>query len=383
MFLCIILIACFLWFFFLLLQVKLRLKINKGVANKKAENLKQKEKPKKEKSNFVTKLLNRILKQGEAIHDHLSVMGDKTLDRKGKEKLRKYMKQKYGKKMVLENFLNDVTTSNPLFYENKHFSMNRSIIADVPLMESTTIENTDDELLLVIENNCGDSDSGVDACTNHGDILKVDCESINSSKYKETPKRKYRSKKEYELLRQHTLNKKMLKAFSTKAVPKNEKSSKAQLGIKAPVRFDMIRFEILTKINDMNKLLQREVELGARLASKCAKYKTENEIYTTKIGLEMCIEGVQKNLEKYAKEIIYNENELFKTKYEIKQKCRVLDQLKKVLCLEETEEDRLKELISLEDRKKLQINLVKSKMSDIDFVDNIYEFCDNNESMMV
>lgn len=354
------------------------------MANKKAGNLKQKEKPKKEKSNFVTKLLNRILKQGEAIHDHLSVMSDKTLDRKGKEKLRKYMKQKYGKKMVLENFLNDVTTASPLFYENKHFSMNRYIIADVPLMESTTIENTDDELLLVIENNCGDSDSGVDACTNHGDVQKVDCESINSCKYKETPKRKYRSKKEYELLRQHTLNKKMLKAFSTKAVPKNEKSSKAQqLGMKAPVRFDMIRFEILTKMNDMNKLLQREVELGARLASKCAKYKTENEIYTTKIGLEMCIEGVQKNLEKYAKEIIYNENELFKTKYEIKQKCRVLDELKKVLCLEETEEDRLTELIGLEDRKKLQINLVKRKMSDIDFVDNIYEFCDNNESMMV
>lgn len=363
---------------FFLLQVKLRLKINKGVVNKKAENLKQKEKPKNEKSNFVTKLLNRILKQGEAIHDHLSVMSNKTLDRKGKEKLRKFMKQKYGKKMVLEKFLNDVTSENSLFYENKHFSMNRSIIADVPLMESTTIENTDDELLLVIENNCGDSDSGVDACTNHGDVQKIDCESLNSSKYKETPKRKYRSKKEYELLREHTLNKKMLKAFSTKvSEPKKVKSSKA------PVRFDMIRYEILTKMNDMNKLLQREVELGARLASKCAKYKTENEIYTTKIGLEMCIEGVQKNLDKYAKEIIYNENELFKTKYEIKQKCRVLDDLKKVLCLEETEEDRLKELIGLENRKKLQINLVKGKMSDIDFVDNIYEFCDNNESVMV
>lgn len=377
-----------LFFFHLFLQVKLRLKINKGVVNGKAENLKPKEKPKKEKSNFVTKLLNRILKQGEAIHDHLSVMSDKTLDRKGKEKLRKYMKQKYGKKMVLENFLNDVTaTVNPLFYENKHFSMNRSIIADIPLMESTTIENTDDELLLVIENNCGDSDSGVDACTNHGDNQKIYCESINSdSKYKETPKRKYRSKKEYELLRQHTLNKKMLKAFSTTKAPitKNVKSSKQQqLDMKAPVRFDMIRFEILTKMNDMNKLLQRETELGARLASKCAKYKTENEIYTTKIGLEMCIEGVQKNLEKYAKEIIYNENELFKTKFEIKHKCRVLDELKKVLCLEETEEDRIKELVGLEDRKKLQIKLVKGKMSAIDFVDNIYEFCDNNESMMV
>lgn len=254
-----------------------------------------------------------------------------------------------------------------------------------------------DELFLLIDNGDDDRDSGVHV--EYGQyILNQKCNASMRAKlcqkdvfnvdsqYQETPKRKLYSKKQKDILRKNNLNSRLSKnvlpppGFFTEI----EKSSN---------RYEIIRLEILCRMSDMKKLLKKENDLMKILAKRCAQYRSQNEIYTAKAGLEMQIEQVQANLGFYAKEIIQNELQLFEIKMEIRQKQGIIRNLHRMLKEEEalcghaTDGFLIDDLFSMDDISHDIFKRTKKYLSqeekDICFVDNIYEFCDNNSSMIV
>lgn len=254
-----------------------------------------------------------------------------------------------------------------------------------------------DELFLLIDNTDDDRDSGVHV--EYGQyVLNQKCNAsmkaklcqteLPKSDYVGTPKRKLYSKKQKNRLRKNNLNSRL------------SKYDLPPLGLFSDIenatnnRYAIIRHEILCRIADMKKLLKRENDLVCILAKRCAQYRSQNEMYTAKIGLDMQIEQIQLNLGFFAKEIIKNELELFEIKMEIKQKQGIIRNLYRMLKEEETiyghggddglSIDKFIESVN-EDPDRLRERRKKclSQENDLCFVDNIYEFCDNNSSMIV
>lgn len=243
-----------------------------------------------------------------------------------------------------------------------------------------------DELFLLIDNNDDDRDSGVHV--EYGQyILNQKCNASMRAKlgqknlpnkdsdYQETPKRKLYSKKQKNKLRENNLNSRLFRHD----LPPPDFFSEIQ---KSPSRYEIIRLEILFRISDMRKLMKTENCLTKEISKRCAEYRSQNEIYTAKIGLEMQIERIQANLSFFAKEIIRNELQLFEVKMEIKQKQGIIRNLYRMLKEEESFDDLLSMDNSGQDICE-GMKICLSQENDLCFVDNIYEFCDNNVSMIV
>lgn len=270
---------------------------------------------------------------------------------------------------------------------------------------------TDDELLLILDNPDPEgssetlkADSGnasgfsfheIDILSNEPKSVNVDetpVKLFRSQSYRKsmkhsdsslsiraTPKRKIRSLRAYDLLRQHSINKKLFESLSHLNV--DDANVCSTVSPRAD-QFDSIRYEIMLKMGEMKQLLLREEMLLTQIQLKCAHYKAENEAYTSRLEFDLHVDEIQKNLEECAREIIQNEQELFKTKLEVEKKQMVLEELKKLLHVEYSEEN---EMIRFRERNKKQLERVRHRMSldELKFVDDIYEFCDGNKSFVV
>lgn len=221
---------------------------------------------------------------------------------------------------------------------------------------------TDDELFLLIDDRNEKDDSGVHVeyrqyLLNKKLNLALEAKKLKQHTIEETPKRRNPSKRlEFDSLRRNSrlLNYLLENGQTAKF---NENFRRDRLYDNAndyPKSFDAIRYEIAFRMAELNELIAYEEELMEGLAEKCERYRNQNQIYTRKLELEMCIEEVQRNLDVYAKEVIQSEIELYNVKHEIQQKCGVLHNLQRMLkvechdlgdrneCLFKTKNDRLK-----------------------------------------
>uniref|UniRef100_A0A182PHI5 Ras-associating domain-containing protein n=1 Tax=Anopheles epiroticus TaxID=199890 RepID=A0A182PHI5_9DIPT len=191
-------------------------------------------------------------------------------------------------------------------------------------------------------------------------------------------------------------------------------------------RFDLIRQEIATKMAEMQQLLEQEEELLRRLKLKSAKFHAENQIYRSHIGLDFHVERLQQSIDHCAKEIIEIEQQLLETKMEIEEKSPLIDNLRALLEAQEAGQCYRRAAVkhpkqeqrygmtthfrtgSVEEGEALSAdtsfthapsagsrnslalgkgrkvaNAGPGANDSVEFVDNIYEFCDNNQSFVV
>lgn len=285
-------------------------------------------------------------------------------------------------------------------------------------LEPIDLHSTDDELFLLIDDRhaslaprrsnylSDDQDSGVHVEYRQYVLNKKINDNLSARllKLAETPKRKLRTKTDFDRLRARSLSKadarQHNRGYSSSAfhanLPELQQSSE---------RRDVIRQEVANRMVDMNYLLQYEENLEANLRNRCEKFKAQNERYTLQNGLNTSIDHIQDKLDAYAKDIVSNEFELFKIRLDIKQKCGILHNLRRMLSIENNNEDSTNErcvekvysrinkehLEHLNSKNKTDDNTAVKRYHndsneqnvDVTFVDNIYEFCDNNKSIVV
>lgn len=335
--------------------------------------------------------------------------------------------------MDLDPLLMPGTLSSALTSEDEMFYMDHPILTDSegePKLDkdiggmskkkkagkAEMDEDEDDELFLVIENN-DDLDSGV-----HFDLHKRSksqmtemqpiCSSVELTEVLlETPKRKKRVQRNFEDLKRHSLNNQFNTPAVISSLGQEDEGRKITptLTVDNPdfkrtsLQFDTIRREIIVKMNDLKDLLQKEEDLIVNLETKCQRYKRENEIYGRKqVQVHLKVDEIQENLNKCAKEIVQHELDLYKTKLEIRENYLVLDDLKEMLAEKDpisgfgkSEFNRLVEKkFGLENTRGRPGNetpqqetghrLVLPSFITSPFVDNVHEFCDqNNDSIIV
>lgn len=305
---------------------------------------------------------------------------------------------KRGKKLKITDNLRVRPCPEPKMLENVSLEP-----LDDKLRAGHTFEDnvrTDDELLLVIENDeieiCEKKPGHVDNDSGNGSIGKSsegkhevvvsDSSTTSSDAITVTPKRKHRSIREYDSLRKHSLNnRKIFESIDVPSFPSFDEVKFRNANKNRGDKFDSIRFEIMRKMSEMKQLLIREEMLLTQIQMQCAKYRTENELYNSRKDVDdLRVDEIQNNLELLAREIIENEQELFATKFEVEQKAKILQELKALLEIRVSEEEIRKETIIGEKRLGEQSQRVRRlSMEKLEFIDNIYEFCDNNKSILI
>uniref|UniRef100_A0A336LZ73 CSON005832 protein n=1 Tax=Culicoides sonorensis TaxID=179676 RepID=A0A336LZ73_CULSO len=434
-------------------EVRFKLKINKRKLQEMKTEKIEKKLDKKEKMTMVTKLMRRVLKQGDYIQKHLFVLKDKKDDLKPN----RYNKNSYNKKLFYENYLarnsngtlSTVVPSVCSSIERLYCKCcgNQNVLSnkkgqklnitdnlrvrpcpEPKLLENVSLEpldeklrnghtfednvRTDDELLLVIENKeyidekpdikQVDNDSGNGSIGKSIEDKHETVESDNSSNFTDpitvTPKRKHKSLRDFNALRKHSLNnRKMFDGINVEFselmdFPVFDEKQYRKSNKNRADKFDGIRFEIMLKMSEMKQLLIREEMLLTQIQMKCAKYRAENELYNSRMHVaDLHVDEIQKNLEVCAQEIIENEHELFRTKLEVEQKANVLHELKTLLEMHDKEEEQLKakivsdqKLQEMDDANKNDFpHRRRLSMEKLEFIDDIYEFCDNNKSIII
>lgn len=255
---------------------------------------------------------------------------------------------------------------------------------------------TDDELLLVIENDevevkpghvDNDSGNGSIGKSSEGKVVVVsDASTSSDDAITVTPKRKHRSLRDYDSLRKHSLNNRKILEKLDLSFPSFDETKFRNANKNRGDKFDGIRFEIMLKMSEMKQLLVREEMLLTQIQMQCAKYRAENELYNSRKHVDdLRVDEIQNNLEVFAREIVENEQELFATKLEVEQKAKTLHELKALLEVRDSEEEMRKEMIMAENRAKVQEQRIRRRasMEKLEFIDNIYEFCDNNKSVLI
>lgn len=271
---------------------------------------------------------------------------------------------------------------------------------------------TDDELLLIIENDeidmksnkkghvDNDSGNGSIGKSSEGHVVIEHSEADSSSSIttsddaiRVTPKRKHRSLREFNALRKHSLNNNR-KTFDIGSItipslsfPSFDEVQFRQANKNRGDKFDSIRFEIMLKMSEMKQLLVREEMLLTQIQMQCAKYRAENELYNSRKDVDdLRVDEIQNNLEEFAKEIIENEQELFATKLEVEQMAKNLQDLKALLDVRSSEEEIRKEIV-LERQRGGETEQKpiwrRASMENLEFIDDIYEFCDTNKSVLI
>ncbi|XP_035789049.1 uncharacterized protein LOC118465187 [Anopheles albimanus] len=195
-------------------------------------------------------------------------------------------------------------------------------------------------------------------------------------------------------------------------------------------RFDLIRQEIEIKTSEMQHLLEQEEALLRRLKLKSAKFHAENQIYRSHIALDFHVERLQNSIDRCAQEIIDIEQQLLETKMEIEEKSPLIDNLRALLEAQEAGQCYRRPIAAkAQDQRygitthfasggsvdgtgqsadtcftqvpatattttnrdgtasRTSLTLSAKRKSgpttEVEFVDNIYEFCDNNQSFVV
>lgn len=152
-----------------------------------------------------------------------------------------------------------------------------------------------------------------------------------------------------------------------------------------------LRNKLAQKNVEMNQLFDREYALTKELSNKCKIYKIQNELYTkSDKNFDLSVGQIQQSIEACAKEIILTEQELLKVKNDIRQDISFINNLKRLTI--DTDVNECGVPIDLENVLKPQPDVTSTAASttkqignseEMLFVDNIYEFCDNNASVLV
>ncbi|XP_030387501.1 inner centromere protein A [Scaptodrosophila lebanonensis] len=150
----------------------------------------------------------------------------------------------------------------------------------------------------------------------------------------------------------------------------------------APLR-SSVRNKLAAMHAEINARYEREYTLTRQLSQKCKLFRLQNERYTTK-EMEESVGQLQRNIEAYAEDIVKTEHELLELKNEIKQDISMLNNLKR-MTLDETTDVKGVVKTDPDDKATTKQKPITqaAKINDMQFVDNIYEFCDNNASMLV
>ncbi|EDX10605.1 uncharacterized protein LOC6738207 isoform X1 [Drosophila simulans] len=151
-----------------------------------------------------------------------------------------------------------------------------------------------------------------------------------------------------------------------------------------PLR-NSVRYKLASLHADMNVRYEKEHALTRQLSEMCRLYRLQNERYKGP-EMELSVGQLQQNIEAYAEDIIKTEHELLELKNEIKHDISLINNLKR-LTLEESEADaackRGAAKVTHPSQENENTPQVAKNMQEMQFVDNIYEFCDNNASMLV
>lgn len=278
---------------------------------------------------------------------------------------------------------------------------------------------TDDELFLLIDDRqnkiaaksnpytSDDQDSGVHVEYRQYVLNKkiTDNMSARLMQLAETPKRKLKTKHDLDRLRARSL----VKTSATCSTPMRYRALSPGFGANQPNlrdRHDIISREVAERLVEMNRLLQYEAELEQSLRERSKQYKTQNQRYTLQNGLTASIDRIQAKLDAYTKEIVSNEFELFQIRLEISQKCGILHNLRRMMTsnvepamIKNGSDAQISQMVidrihmeNIQQQLKAQEQTGGMKpleedeneqYVDVTFVDNIYEFCDNNKSIVV
>lgn len=153
-----------------------------------------------------------------------------------------------------------------------------------------------------------------------------------------------------------------------------------------PLR-NSVRNKLAALHADMNIRYEREYALTRQLSEKCRLYRMQNERYKGP-EMELSVGQLQQNIEAYAEDIIKTEHELLELKNEMKHDISLINNLKR-LTLEHTEGAKNSGVDPAKGTETQPPNDIRNtpqiakKTPEMQFVDNIYEFCDNNASMLV
>ncbi|XP_055907011.1 ras association domain-containing protein 10 isoform X2 [Eupeodes corollae] len=150
-----------------------------------------------------------------------------------------------------------------------------------------------------------------------------------------------------------------------------------------PIR-SLLRNQIAQKTSEVDQLFSIESHLMKELSNKCRQFRQQNEMYTKEDHqLEISIGQIQNSIEQYAEEILKTERELLEIKNEIKHDISIINNLKRMTF--EKQKDVVVNRRTPSTWNAPKIKDVPENLNDknMQFVDNIYEFCDNNESMLV
>ncbi|ALC44145.1 CG32150, partial [Drosophila busckii] len=146
-----------------------------------------------------------------------------------------------------------------------------------------------------------------------------------------------------------------------------------------PLRMS-VRNKLAALHAEMNVHYEREYNLTRQLTEKCKQYKLQNEQYKSQ-EMEMSVGQLQRNIESYADDIIKTEHELLELRNEIKHDISLINNLKRMTL--EAETDVVSTGKPVATKSSEQTPQVAKSAAEMQFVDNIYEFCDNNASMLV
>ncbi|XP_016959242.2 uncharacterized protein LOC108030710 isoform X2 [Drosophila biarmipes] len=151
-----------------------------------------------------------------------------------------------------------------------------------------------------------------------------------------------------------------------------------------PLR-NSVRNKLAALHADMNVRYEKEYALTRQLSEKCRLYRLQNERYKGP-EMELSVGQLQQDIEAYAEDIIKTEHELLELKNEIRHDISLINNLKR-LTLEETQADaECKGGVAKPPQASQETEntpQVAKNTQEMQFVDNIYEFCDNNASMLV
>lgn len=333
---------------------------------------------------MINKLLKKIIQQGEVIQSHLGQIAEKNVENRNREKLKSYFKAKRSKQSVMDAYLTDSNILSSIAsdsfekidakkFENEHFFAKYHKYSTMPRnfsnkigketrdlvdpkwnFHNRQITEDEDEIFLVIENKnvaTSDNDSGVFIAKKGDSKMTIS----------ETPKRKLRTSKDYEVVKKHLINQAHVDQVTPHEFSRNS------------FRFDMIRQEIRKKMLEMEQLLQQEKSLLHKIHEKSEIYNHENSLYNSNVNFlkfDFEIDDIQKRLRDCANDIILDEKELFTIKTKVDETSKTLEYLKSVM-----------------DKQKMTSSQISNdrtfKDDQIQFVNNFDEFCDNNESIIV
>lgn len=290
-------------------------------------------------------------------------------------------------------------------------------------IEPNNVNLTDDELFLLIDDRpetvqaktnhymSDDQDSGVHVEYRQYVLNKKinDNMSARLMQLSETPKRKLKTKHDLDRLRARSLIRTNEVTPTSKNYQKMPRPLSSRFQSKhhdlCNDRNEIIRQEVTQRLVELNRLLQYEAELEQSLRERSKQYKTQNQRYTLQNGLTASIDRIQAKLDAYTEEIVSNEFEIFQIRSEISQKCGILHNLRRMMTNnveppsidhgndqhisqvvidrihEEHNQQQLK--AELTNRKRPVSDDKYEQYVDATFVDNIYEFCDNNKSIVV